>query len=284
MFRNKKLSYIIMASVLVAIIVYTGIYVISAQNHTPDVPSEIISMEIVSESEETVQADIIYYDKTWYENAVVNCSDIFLPYNNVNPNYIAETVFVGDSNTEGLSLFGHLSADYVIGKHSMPIQGVTKDDYLLICEDNPETEEDESSYITMLQVLANIQPKRIIFNFGTNNAGKDADADYFAYMYSNVLSQIKATCPNTTIVVGSVLPVCSERDNYNIRQDTIDRFNIAIADICREYGCGYLNYNEVFKDTETGYGKADYFSVDGIHLNGNGYRLLLDYVTNHQYN
>ena len=54
-----------MASVLVAIIVYTGIYVISAQNHTPDVPSEIISMEIVSESEETVQADIIYYDKTW---------------------------------------------------------------------------------------------------------------------------------------------------------------------------------------------------------------------------
>lgn len=166
----------------------------------------------------------------------------------------------------------------------MPIQGVTKDNYLLVCEDNPETEEDESSYITMLQVLANIQPKRIVINFGTNNAGKDADADYFAYIYSSVLSQIKSACPGTKIVVASTLPVCSERDNYNIRQDTIDKFNIAIADLCREYGYGYLNYNEVFKDTETGYGKADYFSVDGIHLNGDGYRILLDYVTNHQYN
>lgn len=273
-----------MISILVAIIVYTGVYVISSQKPSPDISSDTVSSETSSESEETVQADIIYYDKTWYDNAVINCSDIILPYNNENTGYISETVFVGDSNTEGLALFGHLSTNNVIGKHSMPIQGVPKDNYLLVCEDNPETEEDESSYITMLQVLANIQPKRIVINFGTNNAGKDADADYFAYIYSGVLSQIKSACPNTKIVVASTLPVCSERDNYNIRQDTIDKFNIAMADLCRECGYGYLNYNEVFKDTETGYGKTDYFSVDGIHLNGDGYRILLDYVTNHQYN
>ena len=64
----------------------------------------------------------------------------------------------------------------------------------------------------------------------------------------------------------------------------IDSFNICLADICRTNGYGFLNYNEVFKDSETGYANTAYFSVDGIHLNGNGYRLLLDYAENHQYN
>ncbi len=285
MFINKKTAYIVLTFALTAILAFTGIYIISVNSHNSDISSsESISSEVSSENEEIVQAEIIYYDKSWYDSQIINCSDIILPHNNSNPSYITETVFVGDSNTEGLALFEHLSWSNVIGKHSMPIQGVTTDDYMLISEDTPETEEDESQYITMLQVLANIQPRRIIINFGTNNAGKGADTDYFVYMYSNVLTQIKSVCPNTQIVIASILPVCSERDNYNIRQDTIDRFNIALADICRTNRYGYLNYNEVFKDTETGYGNTNYFSVDGIHLNGNGYRLLLDYAANHQYN
>ena len=248
--------------------------------------SEDISQEIIEDlsSEQTVQAEIIYYDKSWYDSEIINYSDVILPYKNSNPNYFAETVFVGDSNTEGLALFEHIAYSNVVGKHSMPIQGVATDDYLLVNEDNPETEEDESQYITMLDVLAGKQPKRIIINFGTNNAGKGASADYFAYMYSNVLAQIKAVCPDTEIVVAAVLPVCLERDNLNLRQDVIDSFNIELAGICRENGIGFLNYSEVFKDSATGYGNPSYFSVDGIHLNRNGYGLLLDYVENHQYN
>ncbi|MBE6878478.1 MAG: hypothetical protein E7488_04855 [Ruminococcaceae bacterium] len=286
MFSKRKSAYIILTLAFMAICSFTGIYVLSAQSHENNIysSSENVSSESISASEEIVQAEIIYYDKSWYDNQIINCGDIILPYNNSNPAYIAETVFVGDSNTEGLALFEHLAWSNVVGKHSMPIQGVTTDNYQLISEDNPETEEDESQYITVLQVLANIQPKRIIINFGTNNAGKDADADYFVYMYSNVLSQIKSVCPNTQIVIASILPVCSERDNYNIRQDTIDKFNIALADLCRINGYGFLNYNEVFKDSETGYGNTAYFSIDGIHLNGNGNRLLLDYADNHQYN
>jgi len=285
LYKNKKTINTLLLVILIIIILFTCIYIIlEISSDNSSVSSENISSESSSEDEEVVQAEIIYYDKTWYDNEIINYSDIILPYNNPDPDYIAGTVFVGDSNTEGLALFEHLSWNNVVGKHSMPIQGVTTDNYLLVAEDNPETEEDESQYITMLQVLANKQPDRIIINFGTNNAGKDASADYFVYMYSDVISQINAACPNTQIVIASVLPVCSERDNYNIRQDSIDKFNIALLDLCRTNGYGYLNYNEVFKDFETGYGNAAYFSADGIHLNGNGYRLLLDYATNHQYN
>lgn len=286
MFKRRKISYIILTIALVLILSFTTIYALSQDNKNEPVPSssQIISSATPTVSEEPVQAEIIYYDKSWYDTEIVNYSDVILPYSNTNPAYISETVFVGDSNTEGLAVFEYLPYSNVVGKHSMPIQGVCKDNYQLIVEDNPETEEDESQYITMLQVLANIQPKRIIINFGTNNAGKDADADYFVYMYANTIAQIKTFCPNTQIVVASVLPVCEERENYNIRQDTIDRFNIALADYCRTMGYGFLNYNEVFKDSVTGYGNTSYFAMDGIHLNGSGNRLLLDYATNHQYN
>lgn len=286
MFKNRKIIYALFCLIIISIICFTAVYIVSVQKDTPAPVSsaDIVSSSTITESEETVQAEIIYYDKSWYDAEIVNWSDVILPYSNISQSYLAETVFVGDSNTEGLSLFGHLATGNVIGKHSMPVQDFATDGYQLITEDNPETEEDESQYITMLQVLANTQPKRIIINFGTNNAGKGADEDYFAYLYSQALMQIKTVCPNTQIIIAAVLPVCVERANYSIRQDVIDRFNISLAALCRDYGYGFLNYNEVFKDAETGYANPTYFSSDGIHLNGSGYRLLLDYAVNHQYN
>ena len=257
---------------------------INRETEIPPPPADITPVETEQPAQQIVQGEIIYYDKIWYEQEIVNYTDVILPYNNSNPAYFEQTVFVGDSNTEGLALFEHIAYSNVIGKHSMPVQGVCRDDYQLVAEDNPETEEDESQYITMLQVLAAKQPARIILNFGTNNAGKDADAENFAYMYEQVLSQIEAYCPYTEIVIASVLPVCYERDYYKIRQDSIDQFNIQLAAICREKGYGFLNYTEVFKDSESGYAKDAFFSADGVHLNGDGYRLLLDYAVNHQYN
>lgn len=273
---------------LIFIFLFTAVsaYIIYQQHKTNTDYFENVSNEANEDSsdEHTVQAEIIYYDKSWYENEITNYSDVLLPFNSSNSDYLDETVFVGDSNTEGLALFEHLPYKNVVGKHSMPIQGFTTQDYYLVTEDNPETEEDESQYITMLQVLANKQPKRIIINFGTNNAGKDASTSYFSRTYSGVLEQIETVCPNTEIIIASVLPVCLERENLNIRQNVIDSFNIELAEICKTKGYGFLNYNEVFKDLETGYANTAYFSVDGIHLNGDGYRLLLDYAESHQYN
>lgn len=234
---------------------------------------------------QAVQGEIIFYDKEPYEKEIVNYADVILPNNNaLGESYIDSTLFVGDSNTEGLAGFGHLYQKNVLGKHSMAIAGVTENAYIQIAEDNPETEEDESQYITMLQQIAIKQPERIIFNFGTNNAGKHATAENFKAVYASTIEQIKAVSPNTQIVLAAILPVCEERDYMHIRQDVIDQFNIAIAQVSRELNCGFLHYPEVFKDSETGYANTAYFSKDGVHLNGDGYRLLLDYAANHQYN
>ena len=60
-----------------------------------------------------------------------------------------------------------------------------------------KTEENESQYITMYNVLVSRQPQRIIINFGTNNAGAHAVPTQFAAVYKNALAQVQAACPNT---------------------------------------------------------------------------------------
>ena len=287
MFYKKKSFYII--SVLFGLSLATFL-VLNAISHLSAAESDNLADQettnvntsvVIDEEKEEVE----YYDKTIYDTEIVKYSDVIIPFTDaVNPNYLDKTVFVGDSNTEGLGSFEHLPLSNVLGKHSMDIQGVTDNAYIQIAEDNPETEEDESQYINTIQALAIKQPKRIIINFGTNNAGAHASPAQFKSVYSQTLQQIKAVCPNTQIVVAAVLPVAQERSYPKILMSVIDEFNLALAQLCREEGYGFLLYPEVFKDSETGFMNTSYISKDGVHLNGDGYRLLLDYANKHQYN
>jgi len=283
MFYRKKTFYIVLFLFGISVFSLITIYAVKDFEKNAVIPETPVIQES-SEPEVETQAEVEFYDKTVYDGEITNYIDVILPLNSPNAAYIDETVFVGDSNTEGLGAFGHLYTSNVLGKHSMDIQGVSSDPYIQVVEDNPETEEDESQYITMIQALANKQPKRIIINFGTNNAGSHAVADSFKATYADTLAQIQSVCPNTQIVVAAVLPVARERDYPKIKQDKIDEFNIALAQLCREKGFGFLHYPEVFKDSDTGYMNTDYVSADGVHLNGDGYRLLLDYASKHQYN
>ncbi len=246
---------------------------------TKDASPQVTAAIIVPAAKETEK-----YDKNFYQQEILKYNDVILPFDSSDSNYISETLFVGDSNTEGLASFKHLSPNNVLGKHSMDIQGVSSNSYIVISEDIPETEEDETQTITMLQYLAMRQPKRIIFNFGTNNAGEKAVVDSFIKTYSDTLEQIELLCPNTQIVVAAVLPIAKNNNYPNIKQDVIDKFNIALAELCRDKGYGFLHYPEIFKDESTGYMNNDYISPDGLHLNGDGYRLLLNYAEQHQYN
>ena len=281
MFLRKKSFYILLMAFFITFFSFITINALNQpEPEVPVLPDENTELQ----PDTVVQAEVDPYDKTVYENEISNYTDVILPLNSTNKNYLSETLFVGDSNTEGIGAFEHLPAHNVLGKHSMNIQGFTADDYLLTVEDNPETEENESQYITMYNVLVSRQPQRIIINFGTNNAGAHAVPTQFAAAYKNALAQIQAACPNTRIVVAAILPVCKDRDYPKIKQDVIDLFNLELAQMCRENGYGFLHYPEIFKDTETGYANTAYFSADGVHLNGDGNRLLLDYASKHQYN
>ena len=201
--------------------------------------------------------------------------DIILPYSaDKQDNYLSDTLFIGDSNTAGLSSFGYLPLQNVLGKKSMGIQGVTGNSFVWF-----------SGYthpVTIVQSVKLLKPRRIIINFGTNNT-VGTTAKEFKSMYLKALNAIKRAYPYCDIIVAAVLPVGYYRENYSITQHTIDSFNIVLAEICREQGYRLLDYTEVFKDKENGYMLSDCVASDGIHLNNKGYHLLLEYINDHQY-
>ena len=127
-----------------------------------------------------------------------------------------------------------------------------------------------------------VKPRRIIINFGTNNAGSTSTEDFIS-MYRNALAKIKDSYSYADIIVASIYPIGQQRNYPNITMQDIDSYNIALAQMCRELGYKFLNTAELFKNPETGFIKEEYISSDGIHLSSEGYKAFIDYVNKHQH-
>ena len=218
-------------------------------------------------------ADSKYEDE--YTKLIREYTDVVIPKSaETDRNYFRETIFVGDSNTEALSVYGHLSLQYVMGVTGMPINSFTTNKCIWFVG-NTEP-------VTMPQAIGMMKPRRIIINFGTNNAG-GTTTENFIKMYKNSLEAVKKSYPYTDIIVASIFPIGQKRDYPNITMQDIDGFNIALAEMCRELGYKFLNTAEFFKNPDNGFIKDEYISSDGIHLNNDGYKAYIEYVNTHQY-
>lgn len=229
-----------------------------------------------SENDKTVQSynRVEKYDKNIYETEIQNYSGIILPYSEYSDeDYIENTLFIGDSNTYGISGYQLLPSKNVAGMPSKGIQDILDEKCYVFSEG--------SEPIGVIEAVMLMQPDRIIVNFGTNNAGGMSE-QAFTETYSSALASIKRMAPKVEIIVAAVLPVAKERSYMNISMTDIDNLNLALAQMCKEEGYPFLDYASCFKD-ETGYMNPDFVSDDGIHLNIDGLYKLLEYVDTHQY-
>lgn len=225
-----------------------------------------------SESSSFVVQSSKYEDR--YLKIVEEYDDVVIPENDIEDEYyIGQTLFVGDSNTAGLSGYGYLSLQNVLGLIGMPIQEVNiKQCMWFVGYENP---------VTMPTAVGMLKPRRVILNFGTNNVG-GIEPDEFIEYYESVIDRIEKNYPYADIIVESILPVAKKRSYPKITRDGIDDLNIALLEMCRERDLAFLNTAEAFKDEDTGYAIPEYFGKDGLHLTSDGYRALLDYVDTHK--
>ena len=71
--------------------------------------------------------------------------------------------------------------------------------------------------------------------------------------------------------------------NIGITNAGIDRINEWVKDIAEESGVKYLDTQSILKD-ENGAQKVEYNEDDGVHMNAQAYRLILNYIRTHAYN
>ena len=270
---KKTKTQLITIVVLVMLIIIAAFTALSGRGKNPASSSEINGTSVVFSGSYDPFADEKYEDE--YLKLIKEYSDVVIAESNTEDrNYFRETLFVGDSNTEGLAVYNHLSLQYVLGMTGMPIQQVTTNKCMwFVGYEEP---------VTMPVAISMLKPRRIIINFGTNNAGGTETADFIKY-YENVLDSIEKAYPYTDIIVSAVLPVAKVRNYPNITMQDIDEFNLALAEMCRKRDLKFLNTAEIFKDPENGFMKPEYIAKDGIHLTTEGYKALLEYVGSHKH-
>lgn len=193
--------------------------------------------------------------------------------------YLDETLFLGDSNTQRYMYYGpdddskqhFTTVDNNIGVVSMGVSAIS----------SLKWEQFVGQTVTMPEAVKIMQPRRIIIGFGTNNLTMATDT--FIDHYKKGLKAIHEAYPYADIIVNAIPPLDKQRENSRLSMKDVDRLNAAIAQMCEEEGYKYLDSSKALEDPETGWAKKDYTIGDGVHLSQKGVRALFEYVRTHAY-
>ncbi|MBQ7283879.1 MAG: hypothetical protein IJW74_03370, partial [Oscillospiraceae bacterium] len=191
--------------------------------------------------------------------------------------YISETLFVGDSNTVRSLMYDVTGNTWenVVGAVGIGIQHVASNPFACVTFTQP------ADPVDIVTAIKWIQPKRVVFTFGTNNASWTVES--FIEEYKKAIDAAYEAYPYFDVIVNAIPPVHKVRDYPNVTMQQIDAFNAALAQMCEEEGYKFLNSAEVLKDETTGFAKEAYTIGDGIHLSKEGFTALFDYIRTHAY-
>ena len=199
----------------------------------------------------------------------------FLPQTDtVEDSFFDTAVFLGDSRTEGLQLFGGLRRGTYYWARGMTVFRVDDPKYAIF--------EVDGEKLTMIGALGKKEYSAVYIMVGVNELG------YMASSYEKNLAifvdQVLAAQPGAVVYLQTLPPVNEEVAAKNglatyINNTNIGKFNEAIVRIAAEKQVVLLDTAEVYRD-ETGALPADLAS-DGCHFVYGGYARWVDYLRCH---
>ena len=193
--------------------------------------------------------------------------------------YIKNIIFVGDKTISPISnVYTDLpkSQVWTAADGSLPLDNNLKTVAVIHSDD-----EKGSSIPSAAELY---KPQYIIITVGIENGVAYCNEEKFKAYYKELIVAIKEASPDTKIMLQSIFPISKKaaKDNPNISNDRIDRANTWILDVCEESSVKFLNTSSALKDS-AGYRAAEYDSGDGITLNADGYKAMVEYIRTHGY-
>lgn len=193
-------------------------------------------------------------------------------FQTVDDTYFDDALFIGDSRTEGLALYGSLTnADY-FSSVGLSIFKVTEKE-----AGNPNIGES----CKLSQKLAQKQYGKVYIMLGLNELGTGT-TESWVQTYAEVIAMVRQAQPDAVIYLQSILVVSAAQDDPSgaINNNMIRARNEALKALANEAShIYYLNVNEAVMDTN---GCLDAsLTSDGIHLLGNSLSLWEDYLKQH---
>ena len=180
--------------------------------------------------------------------------------------YFSSSLFIGDSISTGLSLYGFLDQDNVFAQ-----QGLA-----------PSTALDaEIDGVTLSDKIAAFKPKKIFVMLGTNSVGY-ADNETLAASMNELVEKISGLTKAKIYVISipPITPEAEQSDENELTKKDIDDYNAKLKTAVSGSGASFIDLNSGLANSD-GYFDADYAEMDGIHFMGTTYEVMLSYLQKH---
>ncbi|PGS78309.1 hypothetical protein COC69_15810 [Bacillus cereus] len=170
------------------------------------------------------------------------------------------SLFMGDSITEGLTFHDFLDQQNVIAK--------TGDILMLVLKDKTDDE------------AIKRKPKHIFMAYGNDDlyVKKDLDGNpvdpvkFSIENYTKMIQKMKKELPDTKLHLLAVLPVTEEVVQQNPVYQRIKEYNEALKKLAETEGIDYIDLSSIVEKNKNIYDK------DGVHFKKAYYPLMLDFL------
>ena len=190
----------------------------------------------------------------------------YVPLANADESYFEDALFIGNSRTVGMYLFGDMpeSTDFFADV------GMTIYD---VMDANIDVPPESGSTNTLTGLLTAKQYGKIYIMFGINELGTGTSESFVEY-YQSVVQQICQMQPDAIVYVQSIINVAASAETDVISNANINEKNALLSQIADNKQVFYIDLNPSLVDG-SGYLNSDYTS-DGIHLGGSSLPLWKD--------
>ena len=187
--------------------------------------------------------------------------------------YYKDTVFIGDSRTQGLQInAGLTSPDFFAGR-GLNVKNARTEKVV---------KNAAGKAVTVVDALKDKQYKKVYICFGINELGWPY-TNIFADEYQKTIDAIKKIQPNAEVVVQGILPVTEKKSKSDkiFNMKNVKKFNKVIKKMAEDNGETYVD-NSPAVANDKGYLPGD-VTPDGIHMNREYCKRILAYIVNMNY-
>lgn len=235
----------------------------SAPESKPETENSDTSSATESENSDSSDISAPESDTSSENSEDETSSDTDTPDTYFDKDYFEDALFIGDSISTGISLYGFLDSENVFATQGLAPSTV------LTTEIDGKTFSDK---------IASFKPDKIFIMLGTNSVGY-ADAEYLVESMETLISDITSTCKSKVYVL-SIPPVTkdaeADQSNY-LTIEAINEYNKKLKEVVNGTSAEFIDFNAVLSDAD-GYFNEDYAEMDGIHFMGSTYEVMLSYL------
>lgn len=291
-FLKKILPVLALALLLCLVtrIVFAGVYASEKkayEEHSSDISAGDDSSNSPEDSSDTESGETGDSQSKETDTEAADADSVILkPTTDAGQDYIDKIVFLGDSTTYALSYYDIVRKNQVwTGAGENGGTNGTLALYTTINQTKIYYPDDDCA-LTIGEAVAKKKPAYLVITLGLNGgvAGYFEERQFKA-SYRKLIETVKENSPTTVMILQNIFPVAANLDtqkNPTISNERIDKANVWVKDVAKEYGLKYLDSQECLRGVD-GYMQNSYQSGDGIHMTPTGLRILINYIRTHAY-